>query len=363
MGFNTWDEADSWTAPAEVTDPVGQGILDAAEARRAVARMAQEEHNRRVQEEMAAANAAATRAFQAEIATRPPPVWASVDEDPSVIAARARLAQALSEDAILKATPGYTTGGVVSTIIDWDTPGANPGGGYFQGRDPTTVTDENTRGRGPVVIPPPEGAMSGFNNFNVPPVNTSGVWDVIKGGLGGIGGGIPGILEGVLWGLGGGGGDPRGSGLTTNCPSGYRKNASGGCDKEGFLTGTIPRLVPGGQTGTYTPPGTAGSNTGVVWSATMDEFQNPAVTPILVQRNTRACPPGAVLGKNGLCYRKGSIPRQFREWAPPPKPLLSAGDGKILRRAMSLEKKLNRVAGKYLAPPRTVRKKKGRGRK
>jgi len=76
----------------------------------------------------------------------------------------------------------------------------------------------------------------------------------------------------------------------------------------------------------------------------------------------RCWPPGTVLGKDQLCYNKSDLKKAERKWPPARRPLLSAADGRTLERAQSLEHKLLTVAGRYLAPSRPTRPKKGRGR-
>lgn len=100
-------------------------------------------------------------------------------------------------------------------------------------------------------------------------------------------------------------------------------------------------IVPGGEP--FISTQTAG---GV---ATIGAFGIPAIQPDIVgERNgrpIRSCPPGAVLGKDDLCYMKGSIPRQFRKWKPAPRPVFSAADAKALRRIGTLQKKVKKLAG------------------
>lgn len=135
-----------------------------------------------------------------------------------------------------------------------------------------------------------------------------------------------------------------------SCPDGFEER-DGDCVRTG-MRGTIERTLPGGRTGTMSD---------VFGDAVIGAFGIPAIVPADVGSIQRAdgsvgpilrCPPGAVLGKDSLCYMKGSIPVQFRKHRPSPRPLLSAADGKTLRRAKTLEKKLKRVSSKFLPRPR-----------
>lgn len=49
----------------------------------------------------------------------------------------------------------------------------------------------------------------------------------------------------------------------------------------------------------------------------------------------RRCGPRMVLGTDDLCYPKALLPRRskFRKWRMPPRPTVSAGDAKAIRRA------------------------------
>ena len=178
------------------------------------------------------------------------------------------------------------------------------------------------------------------------------------GGTGGIGGtgittGIPGIdpiieeagrriIERFLPSQPGG--PPAPTTLTGGCPTGFRLNpATGQCEEEG-IRGAIERFLPGGQTGMLGP----GFGPAVVGA-----FGTPALTPAQVGTRRKAdgsvgpilqCPPGAVLGKDDLCYMKGSIPRQFRKWKPAPRPPVSAGDAKAIRRAERARGRVKKLA-------------------
>lgn len=145
-----------------------------------------------------------------------------------------------------------------------------------------------------------------------------------------------------------GGGDTsstptQGQNLQPGCPTGYEKNAAGECVESGF-GGMVRRTLPGGQTGTLA------DSSG---QAVVDQFGNPAMVPMQVGTITRndgtvspilRCGGGMVLGKNDLCYMKGTLPRAFRKWAPAPKPPMSAADAKALRRIATLQNRVKKLA-------------------
>lgn len=108
------------------------------------------------------------------------------------------------------------------------------------------------------------------------------------------------------------------------CPSGYEPDGKGGCRIKGF---DLPGIDVGMQDTGWTP---VAGRYGV------------GATPIAVARTTRACPPGFVLGKDGVCY--DHLPRTARAHNPGTKPLLTGGDVSALRRARTLEKKISKLA-------------------
>lgn len=87
---------------------------------------------------------------------------------------------------------------------------------------------------------------------------------------------------------------------------------------------------------------------------TMGAMGMPAVTPAQRQQVTLRCPRRYVLAVDDLCYPKGFIPRSLRKWAPDPKPMVSAMDAKIVRRAKAVQKRI-RKAQTSLAPRPTRR--------
>jgi hypothetical protein len=141
------------------------------------------------------------------------------------------------------------------------------------------------------------------------------------------------------------GGASPGEGSAGSCAQGYTWNPSTGrCEATG-VAGTVQRFLPGGRTGTQAD---------IYGDAVVGSFGIPALVPAVVgqvqDRNgnvkpIQRCPPGAVLGKDNLCYMKGSIPRQFRKWKPAPRPVMSAKDAKAIRSIGRLQNKVKKLAG------------------
>lgn len=130
---------------------------------------------------------------------------------------------------------------------------------------------------------------------------------------------------------------PSTGGSSSNCPPGQRK-VLGVCVNLPFSG------APGAGVGTVgTPAHTA------YGEAVMGAFGIPALVPAQVGEINgapiRRCPPGAVLGKDDLCYMKGSIPRQYRKWAPAAKPPVSAYDAKMMRKYGPGGSKQKRIKG------------------
>jgi len=113
----------------------------------------------------------------------------------------------------------------------------------------------------------------------------------------------------------------------TGCQPGFVFR-NGKCERIGFR-GIAQMVVPGGATGTQAD---------IFGEAVVGAFGVPGLVPAFDSVPTLRCPPGTVLGRDDVCYRKGSIPMQFRKWRPGPKPFLSGGDRKCLLRADRLRK-------------------------
>jgi hypothetical protein len=131
--------------------------------------------------------------------------------------------------------------------------------------------------------------------------------------------------------------------LVAGCPDGY-VNVNGRCEREG-IGGAIQRFLPGGRTGTLADQ---------YGEAVLGAFGIPGIMPSVVgqRQNARGevnpileCPPGAVLGKDNVCYMKGSIPRKFRKWPPAPRAPVTAGDAKAIRKAERARGRVKKLAG------------------
>lgn len=188
---------------------------------------------------------------------------------------------------------------------------------------------------------------------STPTLQTSeGILDAVIGGVGGFitGGPIGAITGAIAGGFGGGtrGGETTGSpgtqptgygpqSFATGCPTGYTWS-NGQCVKTG-VSGWVQRTIPGGQTGTLPSSGYG--------AAVMGGFGIPAMEPAVVGQTQYGpilrCPTGAVLGKDNLCYQKGTITNKQRKWPKGPRPLLTGGEMKTLRKVKSLENKVKRA--------------------
>jgi len=188
------------------------------------------------------------------------------------------------------------------------------------------------------------------------------VGTILGGPAGGVVGGIVGGITDVLGGIG-----------KSKCPGPYNYNPqTGGCDpKPGTsLVSTGGGGSPLGPQEIFFPP--SSTSVGVTtpaeyglsgYTTGMDDWGRMYAEPLVFSRNVRKCPEGTVLGKNGLCYAKGSgAPRM---WKKPPKPILSAHDGKTLRQIAAIQKRIrkaNSMAGLTATKkgscrtPRTTRK-------
>lgn len=162
----------------------------------------------------------------------------------------------------------------------------------------------------------------GVGSLPTVPTQGTGVLGGVLGGYqtGGIGGAIVGGLGNYL----------SGQGLT-GCPSGTIL-VNGQCQQaQGGISGTIAAILPGGSTGTI-PAGQVGM-----------EGMIGARAPTYPQRvEVNRCPTGMVMGKNGICYEKGMLPRKFRKRYVR-KPAVSAADAAAIRKADSAKKRLVRL--------------------
>lgn len=72
----------------------------------------------------------------------------------------------------------------------------------------------------------------------------------------------------------------------------------------------------------------------------------PEVVGNLNGQPIRRCPAGMVLSVEDLCYVKGTKGlAAIRKWKPSARPVMSAADAKVIRRAATLQKKVKKLAG------------------
>lgn len=145
-------------------------------------------------------------------------------------------------------------------------------------------------------------------------------------------------------------------GLTKSTPRAGNIDPSGGSGSGSFLPATCPKgtvrvgdtcvspgdAFPGGDPFTFGAGGVG----------TMGAMGMPAVTPAQRQQVTLRCPKRYVLAVDDLCYPKGFIPRSLRKWAPDPKPMVSAMDAKIVRRAKAVQKRIQKAQTALAPRPR-----------
>lgn len=165
--------------------------------------------------------------------------------------------------------------------------------------------------------------------------------------LGGVGKAVASVIPGgnIVTSVVGslfGGGDDRSSNqplARADCPPGFQADPNTGVCQAIGLTGAVQRFLPGGQTGVL--PSTAQP-----MAATVGQFGAPAIQPYQASSVALRCPPGMVLGKDNLCYRKGAIPMSWRKWRPARKPPISARDWRALQTADRVKNRAKKIAGK-----------------
>lgn len=89
-----------------------------------------------------------------------------------------------------------------------------------------------------------------------------------------------------------------------------------------------------------------GSPEGGVGEAVMGQF-GAALEPSFMTINQRVCLSGMVLGKDFLCYNKGSISNKQRLWPKGTAPLLTGGEMNAIRKAASAAKKFQRTGQRF----------------
>lgn len=179
----------------------------------------------------------------------------------------------------------------------------------------------------------------------LPPGPNQSLLGTIGGAIGGfITGGPGGAIIGALGGsgiLGGGGGSQGpsipgigGVGPTTlaqpsNCPAGYVKVGS-------TCVATSPGAAfPGGQPLTLPTGGTVVQKGGTPMGV--------GVSPEVRSETRRRCPPKYVLAVDGNCYPKAMVPKAWRLWKPKPRPPVTAGDAKAIRKAASAKRRVQKL--------------------
>lgn len=136
------------------------------------------------------------------------------------------------------------------------------------------------------------------------------------------------------------------------CSSGFLLTPSGECSP---LAPSVPGGGGGGRpcpTGTVLDPGTGycvspKSPVGEKYLA--DQYgeavvgrYGAALVPAERMTSVARCPPGAVVGKDGLCYNKHAIRNSDRRWPAPTKPLLTGGELRAISTASRAAGKLTR---------------------
>lgn len=155
------------------------------------------------------------------------------------------------------------------------------------------------------------------------------------------------LAKSIVSGLtgGGGGGNGGGGNGTSVLPYSDQVPAGKGC-KAGFVLGPDGVCYAQGSPGYGDVVGGGGAQMGV--------FGAPAVQPRAVGQisNDRGevkpilrCPGGTVLGKDNLCYAKGSIPNKLRKWPKAPRPPITRRDAVAIRRAESARNRVKKLAG------------------
>ncbi len=172
-------------------------------------------------------------------------------------------------------------------------------------------------------------------------LSLSGILSGVGSAIGGfLTGGPLGAVSSVATSLVGGSGSS-----SSSCPTGYRRDSSGKCVKEGFA-GTVQQLLPFGQTGTLS------DSSG---QATVGAFGIPAMVPAQVGTITRndgtvgpilRCPRRMVLGYDNLCYPKAILSKRskFRKHKGKISPPVTAQDVKAIRRAKATRERVKDLA-------------------
>jgi len=164
--------------------------------------------------------------------------------------------------------------------------------------------------------------LTGVTTMRPPNDERAFVHRRIIAGVGGfVTGGPGGAVRGFLQGSRGGGGQPIPSLVAPSGP------CRPGQVRFGNTCVDLRALPPGGDPA-FTPA--AGVASGMMGG----------VTPLMDQQIVRRCLPGMVLGRDGLCYMKGSIPNKSRMWPKGRRPLGTPGELAALAKAASFGRRM-----------------------
>jgi len=85
-----------------------------------------------------------------------------------------------------------------------------------------------------------------------------------------------------------------------------------------------------------------GRPTDAFGAAVVGQF-GAGLQPAVSTRTMLMCPPGAVLGKDELCYNRGSITNKQRKWPRGRAPLLTGGERNAISKAAAAARKIQRT--------------------
>lgn len=108
--------------------------------------------------------------------------------------------------------------------------------------------------------------------------------------------------------------------------------------------GTCVDLMPGGST--------SGGGIFIGRGDPIMGLYGAGIAPARSNRTVNSCPSGYILGKDEVCYRRGSISKKERKWNPGTRPPITGGDVTAIRRAERARARvmrLGRGVGLYVA--------------
>ena len=194
----------------------------------------------------------------------------------------------------------------------------------------------------PAALPGGNNGMTTIRRPNAPsrvgPVNKSIFGDIIGGVVGAIPG-VGGILGPLAGGIFGSGQTPSSANPPTPGVGFTGPSSRPRCFPPFFLN---PRT---GQCELDLVPGPGGGGTGPIRDQPNGHGRIPPSTlqggaPMVEQIVRRECGKGSVLGDNGLCYDKRTIPNSRRMWPKPTRPLGSTGEMNAVTRATQFGRRL-----------------------